>query len=217
MSSSEPARGRAERDRLAQADRFVARIVAVCRRDTGAGQAIRSAVGRTPAEAVRAHRYVARHIREMPAQAEEWAHYSVAGLVALYDPRAKPAKDHLVTDGQSVEEAAALTWGERLYGRNLGGVLAALDAPGVRGEDDPEGPSARRLQSLAREDLTGLHTTLPGLLRRVASGRLLPDWAVLLHDLSGWDRDQARDAAALRWSTAYYTHLARTVRTGSEK
>ncbi|MFL4497005.1 type I-E CRISPR-associated protein Cse2/CasB [Streptomyces sp. VTCC 41912] len=216
--------------RLADADRFVARVAAACRRDTGTGQALRSALGRTPAEAIRAHRFVAAQLPDEPAADLEWAHYTVAALIALYEPTARPAKDRPRSanaeghhdgdgaegegekDGQSEdEEHGARTRAGRLRSGNLGAALGRLDALELNTADpDPEGRRAARLHALMREDLPGIHEALPGVMRLAAAddGRL--DWGVLLHDLADWGRDALRDAAALRWSTAYYKALTKT-------
>ncbi|WP_399087883.1 type I-E CRISPR-associated protein Cse2/CasB [Streptomyces sp. BBFR2] len=197
------------------------RTIAACRRDAGTGQAIRSALGHTPAEAVRAHRYVAARLPDEPAADLEWAHYTVAALIALYDPRAKPAKDLPSDEGDDDGAAQDTGQGEHERGKrrkqplplsrrlrqgNLGAVLGALDAPDTSGED-PEGRSAPRLQALFREDLAGLHTALPGVMRLACDAPRLPDWGVLLHDIADWERDKRREAAVLRWSSAYYKTL----------
>ncbi|AJC62052.1 type I-E CRISPR-associated protein Cse2/CasB [Streptomyces sp. 769] len=210
--------------RLADADRFVARIVAACRRDTGTGQALRSALGRCPAEAVRAHRFVAAQLPDDPAADLEWAHYTVAALVALYEPKARPAKDHprptavsdAAGDGGQAERGGeevgrkSRTRAERLRAGNLGAVLGRLDAPEINGADaDPEGRRAARLHALMREDLAGIHEALPAVMRLAAADDGRMDWGVLLHDLADWDRDALRDSAVLRWSTAYYKALTK--------
>ncbi|MFJ5677714.1 type I-E CRISPR-associated protein Cse2/CasB [Streptomyces sp. NPDC093097] len=214
--------------RLADADRFVARISAACRRDAGAGQALRSALGRTPAEAIRAHRYVAAQLPDDPVADLEWAHYTVAALIALYEPEARPAKDrsrpaeggsevgdqiHGEAGGQADAEGGRKprTRAERLRLGNLGAVLGRLDAPETNGsEPDPEGRRAARLHALMREDLAGIHAALPGVMRMAAADDGRMDWGVLLHDLADWDRDSLREAAVLRWSTAYYKALTKT-------
>ncbi|MYV38414.1 hypothetical protein GT030_05910 [Streptomyces sp. SID1328] len=199
--------------RLAAADRFVERITAACRRDAGAGQALRSALGRTPVEAVRAHRYVAARLPDDPAPDLEWAHYTVAALVAQYEPRARPAKDRphpADTDDQTMDgddTGRPRTRQERLRTGCIGAVLGRLDADAATGSDNPEGPRAPRLHALMREDLPGLHATLPGVMRLACTSGRRPDWAVLLHDLTDWERDSQRDATVLRWSSSYYKAL----------
>ncbi|MFF5408475.1 type I-E CRISPR-associated protein Cse2/CasB [Streptomyces misionensis] len=198
--------------RLPAADWFVERIIAACRRDAGTGQALRSALGRTPGEAVRAHRYVAAWLPDDPAPDLEWAHYTVAALVAHYEPTARPVKDRLQAAGtgdqaERGDAGRSRTGQERLRAGCIGTVLGQLDADAVQGRDYPEGPRAPHLHALMREDLPGLHAALPGVMRLACASGRRPDWAVLLHDLADWERDSWRDATALRWAGSYYKAL----------
>lgn len=81
---------------------------------------------------------------------------------------------------------------------NLGASLAEAVNKDLMKPDSAES----ELHYMARVGSDSLHGRLPALLRQVHGRGVVLDWAVLLEDLSWWDRSQ--DRIATRWLEDFF-------------
>ncbi|WGD39818.1 type I-E CRISPR-associated protein Cse2/CasB [Streptomyces cathayae] len=118
------------------------------------------------------------------------AHYAVAALIAARPRTARemPASDAARSGGAGGRRARA----------NLGFALGQAVKKGVLKPATAE--SALHLMS--RQSTDAIHPGLPALTRQLLSGGVAVDWAVLLEDLSWWNRD--RDRIATAWLESYF-------------
>lgn len=184
---------------LEQADQYVAWIIKRSDNDKGVNSALRRGLRRTPDQATTMHRYVAGWTESLGE--DEWAHYTVAALIAS---RPRKTRDLASTDTNAdKKDDAARTHvakndsASALRRPNLGASLARLG-----GSSDRVDTVERRLHLLVRQGVPGMQRHLPGVIRLLASAQVVPDWGLLLWDLSRWRRD--RDRIARNWLQDYY-------------
>ncbi|MBJ6636918.1 type I-E CRISPR-associated protein Cse2/CasB [Streptomyces sp. DHE7-1] len=131
------------------------------------------------------HRYLVPRLPAAMHPDARRAHYAVAALIAARPRAAREADTH----------TAAGQWYQRA---NLGASLAQAVNKHVIKPDSAEGD----LHLMARQSSGAIHPRLPALTRHLLTGGVAVDWAVLLEDLSWWNRD--RDRIATRWLEAYF-------------
>ncbi|MGQ4514261.1 type I-E CRISPR-associated protein Cse2/CasB [Streptomyces sp. DW26H14] len=117
------------------------------------------------------------------------AHYAVAALIAA---RPRIARS---TQPVGADKDAPTGWYARA---NLGAALG--QAVGKQVMKDGSAQSALHLMS--RQSAESIHPGLPALVRQLLNGGITVDWAVLLEDLSAWNR--YRDRVATRWLESYF-------------
>ncbi|GIH29591.1 hypothetical protein Aph01nite_79010 [Acrocarpospora phusangensis] len=195
------------------ADKYVAHVRKQVREDPGRRSALRRSLGRPVEDDLtrKAHSTVARWLpSDRTGAAVERAYYSVAALIA-----AQP-RDHADQDGSDPESDTTVpisdetrtadgsdagTRPEEPVERrttSLGGTLGQAVTAGKLSVDTVEA----RLHLLCRQNVPGLHRHLPGLVRRLATVEIEPDWGRLLQDLSRWER--ARAQVGKRWLQDFY-------------
>ncbi|GAA2880723.1 hypothetical protein GCM10010524_11180 [Streptomyces mexicanus] len=117
------------------------------------------------------------------------AHYAVAALIAA---RPRTARD---TPPTATDAAPVPDWFTR---PDLGTSLGQAVNQGVMKPATAEST----LHLMSRQTSDAIHPYLPALTRQLLGGGVTVDWAVLLEDLSWWDRD--RDRIATRWLENYF-------------
>jgi CRISPR system Cascade subunit CasB len=174
-------------------DQFVAYVLSLCENNRTKSD-LRSGLGLPVERCNRMHRYLVRRLPEAQHRDARRAHYGVAALIAARPPRAREA---------DAERAATPdTQPPRWWARpNLGASLAA----GVNAQLIRPGTAESHLHLFSRQSSDALHQRLPALTRHLLGGGVSVDWAVLLEDLTWWNRD--RDTRATRWMEAYYRAL----------
>jgi len=156
--------------------------------------ALRHSLGRRPdAVSLDVHRIVVPHLpQEHPDLAAERAFYAVPAYMAT---QSRDARD---------EEAAAGNGGARR--QNLGDSLArAVHDKGLN-----EKSIEPRLQLLARQDLEGMYRQLPRLILYLRGKQVRIDWAILIRDLTRWDRYPRQ--VAKEWMQSYHRTSDRLTR-----
>lgn len=172
-------------------DRFVAHVMALCE-SSRIKSDLRSGLGLPVERCNRLHRYLVRRLPEGLHRDAGRAHYGVAALIAARPPRARETDtERAVASGQE----PLPQWRAR---PNLGASLAA----GVNDGLLRPGTAESHLYLFSRQSSDALHQRLPALTRHLLGGGVSVDWAVLLEDLTWWNR--ARDVRATRWMEAYY-------------
>ncbi|MGW9375014.1 type I-E CRISPR-associated protein Cse2/CasB [Streptomyces xanthophaeus] len=199
--------------------RFVADVIALCAQDKRAQADLRSGLGLPYERCHRLHRHL---VRLVPAAVRHPAarrpYYAVAALIAARSRSAREeeadraAEESVVQAGAqgaagSAEGAAveapdpegrgAAQWGRRQR-ITLGASLGEAVNRGVMKPDSAES----ELHYLARVGSDSLHGRLPALLRQFNGRGVVLDWAVLLEDLSWWERRQ--DHIATRWLEDFF-------------
>ena len=174
---------------------------------------------------------------------KERAYYAVAALIAArprsqrlseisdtdaaetgtrQEPTGMGVPTPVVTDGNSAASTSGsytsgvhgTTTAFRPRGTSLGESFAI--AVGRRSPDQlKSGAAESRLHLLVRQDLDGVHRTLPSVVRWLGSSGVGPDYACLLRDLSVWRYE--RDAVATRWLQAFYRSLRRQETAAGER
>ncbi|MGD3109458.1 type I-E CRISPR-associated protein Cse2/CasB [Streptomyces sp. YGL11-2] len=139
------------------------------------------------------HRYLVRRLADRLHADAKRAHYAVAALIAARPRSAREADAERAGQVEAVRE-----WRAR---PNLGASVAAAVNAGVIKPDSAEGD----LHLFSRQSSDALHVRLPALTRHLQSGGIALDWAVLLEDLTWWDRN--RDRIATRWLESYFRTL----------
>jgi CRISPR system Cascade subunit CasB len=135
------------------------------------------------------HRYLVPWTADAHPDAKR-AHYAVAALIAA---RPRTARD-LPAPGAADSEGG----GARRARANLGAALGQAVTRGVLKPATAE--SALHLMS--RQSADAVHPGLPALTRQLLTGGIPVDWAVLVEDLSWWNRD--RDRIATAWLESYF-------------
>ncbi|GAA0986086.1 hypothetical protein GCM10009555_062740 [Acrocarpospora macrocephala] len=213
------------------ADKYVAHVRKQVKENPGRRSALRRSLGR-PVEddlARKAHSVVAPWLpADRTRSAVEKAYYSVAALIAA-QPRGRSAQhspDTEVEPGRETapavllpihNEPAAEPGGEgetgdtgrpkKKAGRqttSLGGTLGRAVADKKLTADTVEA----RLHLLCRQNIPGLHRHLPGLVRRLATAEVEPDWGRLLRDLSRWEYE--RGQVTKWWLQDFYRAISKT-------
>ncbi|MEV0641659.1 type I-E CRISPR-associated protein Cse2/CasB [Streptomyces sp. NPDC050619] len=173
-------------------DAFVGYVLSLCE-NKGVQSDLRTGLGQRVERCNYLHRYLVRWLPERPHRDVRRAHYAVAALIAARPRAARTA------DAQRATSAEAPGW----YARpNLGASLAAA----VNAQVIKAGSAEGDLHLFARQSSDALHQRLPALTRHLLSGGIALDWAVLLEDLTWWDRD--RDRVATRWLESYFRTAA---------
>ncbi|MFC7216854.1 type I-E CRISPR-associated protein Cse2/CasB [Streptomyces polyrhachis] len=187
-------------DRLASQSAFVAYVLKLCENNKNRAD-LRSGLGRPVERSNYMHRLLVPRLmdEEVHHRDARRAHYAVASLIAA---RPRAARD---ADAQAAEEAAeagppqdsarVTEWWNR---PNLGASLAeAVNKKFIK----PDTAEAD-LHLMARQSSDAIHIRLPALTRQLLDKGVTVDWAVLLHDLTWWNRDQ--DRIATRWLESYF-------------
>ncbi|MFF5110894.1 type I-E CRISPR-associated protein Cse2/CasB [Streptosporangium sp. NPDC000509] len=186
------------------ADKYVSYLSRLTQRDPGRRSALRRGLGRPVEDAVvrKAHAVVAPWLPTRPGRAVESAYYSVAALIAAQPsarreqaPDTEPAAPPATPEGQEEPKRTR---------SSIGGTL------GVVVRDNKLNPVTveARLHLLCRQDVTGLHRQLPGLVRHLSTKEIAPDWGRLLVDLSSWER--RRDLVTKKWLQDFYRAMNST-------
>lgn len=171
---------------------FVTYILALCENKRTQSD-LRTGLGQPVERCNYLHRHLVRRLPERMHRDGRRAHYAVAALIAAR-PRAARTADAERADSMDTERG----W----YGRpNLGASLAAA----VNAQIIKAGSAEDDLHLYSRQSSDALHTRLPAMTRHLLSGGIAIDWAVLLEDLTWWDRD--RDRIATRWMESYFRAL----------
>ncbi|MEV5434461.1 type I-E CRISPR-associated protein Cse2/CasB [Streptomyces sp. NPDC052682] len=170
-------------------DSFVAYVLSLCE-NKRAQSDLRTGLGQPVERCNYLHRHLVRRLPEHQHRDARRAHYAVAALIAARPRSARTA------DAERTNSAEAPP---QWYARpNLGASLAAAVNALLIKPDSAEGD----LHLFARQSSDALHTRLPALTRHLLTGGIAIDWAVLLEDLTWWDRD--RDRIATRWLESYF-------------
>jgi CRISPR system Cascade subunit CasB len=175
-------------------DQFVINILKLCENNRIKAD-LRSGLGLPVERCNRMHRYLVRRLPGEQHPEARRAHYGVAALIAARPPRAREVEvERTATSGNQ----PPATWHTRT---NLGASLAA----GVNTGLIRPGTAESHLHLFSRQSSDALHQRLPALTQHLLGGGVTVDWAVLLEDLTWWNRD--RDRRATRWMEAYYRAL----------
>ncbi|MFI1400717.1 type I-E CRISPR-associated protein Cse2/CasB [Streptomyces sp. NPDC020681] len=153
---------------------------------------LRSGLGRPVQRCNYLHRYLVPYLPEQQHRDTRRAHYAIAALIAGR-PRASRDAD------ATADQAQSPTWWKR---PNLGASLANAVRKGTLKPDSAEG----ELHLLTRQSSDAIHIRLPALTRHLLTSGVPIDWAVLLEDLTWWNRNQ--DQIATRWLEAYFRVLS---------
>ncbi|MEU4718096.1 type I-E CRISPR-associated protein Cse2/CasB [Nonomuraea dietziae] len=174
------------------ADKYVGYLNRIAQTDPARRSALRRGLGRPVEDPMvrRAHAVVVPWLPVGSGRAVESAYYSVAALVASRPAeRQEPTKPASPPGEEKTPERPTTS---------IGGTLGAAVREGKLNPDTVEA----RLHLLCRQDVTGLHRQLPGLVRHLTSKEITPDWGRLLVDLSRWG--SRRDLVTKRWLQDYY-------------
>ena len=170
-------------------DEFVGYVLSLCENKRVQSD-LRTGLGQRVERCNYLHRYLVRRLPERQHPDARRAHYAVAALIAARPRSARTA------DAERANSAdTASSWFAR---PNLGAALAAAVNAQVIKANSAEGD----LHLFARQSSDALHQRLPALTRHLLGGGIALDWAVLLEDLTWWDRD--RDKIATRWLESYF-------------
>ncbi|WP_330324682.1 type I-E CRISPR-associated protein Cse2/CasB [Streptomyces pseudovenezuelae] len=170
-------------------DAFVGYVLSLCENKRVQSD-LRTGLGQSVERCNYLHRYLVRRLPERLHPDARRAHYAVAALIA-----ARPRSARTAHTERAASTEAAPGW----YARsNLGASLAAA----VNAQIIKAGSAEGDLHLFARQSSDALHQRLPALTRHLLSGGIALDWAVLLEDLTWWDRD--RDRVVTRWLESYF-------------
>ncbi|MFE3799238.1 type I-E CRISPR-associated protein Cse2/CasB [Nocardia tengchongensis] len=211
-----------------RAEKMVERVTAT--KSPGDRAALRRALRRAPAssQARTVHRIVAPFVAADADEATERAFYAVASMIAALpretDPEADSDSDQETGTDSKTEPISANSCGDSANS------AVAEDGSQTGSDDDAGGLPARRritvgttlgqwaaldlvkadtvearLHLLCRQQVTGVHRHLPGLVSRLRDGRIEIDWQQMILDLADWDRSRGR--VAKNWLQDYYRTL----------
>ena len=116
--------------------------------------------------------------------------YAVAALIAA---RPRSTREDRARDADDPAPAP-----DGYKRENLGASLAHA----VRRDVIKPASAESELHLMARQSSEAIHPRLPALTRHLLTGGIDIDWAVLLEDLTWWNRD--RDRVATRWLESYF-------------
>jgi CRISPR system Cascade subunit CasB len=171
---------------------FVAHVLSLCENKRIQSD-LRTGLGRPVERCNYLHRYLVRRLPERMHRDARRAHYAVAALIAARPRSARTA------DAERAELTGLVPqWFAR---PNLGASLASAVNAQIIKADSAE----QDLHLYSRQSSDALHLRLPAMTRHLLSGGIAVDWAVLLEDLTWWDRD--RDRIATRWLESYFRTL----------
>ncbi|MGW1887785.1 type I-E CRISPR-associated protein Cse2/CasB [Streptomyces sp. NPDC001970] len=189
MTTSAPAAAQPPTKPVRPSDAFVAYVLDLC--ESKKAQAdLRTGLGLPVERCNYLHRYLVPRLSERADPDTKRAHYAVAALIA-----ARPRSAREATAQHAKGAGAPANWYVR---PNLGAALAEGARKGVLKPDSAEGD----LHLMARQSSEAIHPRLPALTRQLLTGGVVIDWAVLLEDLSWWNRN--RDGIATRWLESYF-------------
>ncbi|MER6694787.1 type I-E CRISPR-associated protein Cse2/CasB [Streptomyces minutiscleroticus] len=195
MTSSVPAASVPPKPPARGSDRFVAYVHTLCE-SNGTRADLRRGLGLPVERCNYLHRYLVPWLtkrtdpdHKVHPDAKR-AHYAVAALIAA---RPRSARD--TPPAGATDDAPAVDWYQRA---NLGAAFAQAVTKGVM----KPGTAESTLHLMCRQSAEAIHPGLPALTRRLLNGRIPVDWAVLLEDLSFWNR--YRDKVATRWLESYF-------------
>lgn len=170
-------------------DKFVAYVLDLCQ-DKKTRAALRSGLGRPVERCNYLHRHLVRRLPQQQHPDTRRAHYAVAALIAGRPPAARNADTTTSPDDKPTAD-----W----FGRpNLGASLAQAVNTKLLKPDSAEAD----LHLMARQSSNAIHPRLPSLTQHLLKGGVVIDWAVLLEDLSWWNRNH--DKIATRWLESYF-------------
>ncbi|MFE3267086.1 type I-E CRISPR-associated protein Cse2/CasB [Streptomyces sp. NPDC059215] len=197
-------------DRLAAQDAYVAYVLKLCRNKKDQAD-LRSGLGRPIDRCNYMHRLLVPRLMAEEAQHRDArrAHYAVASLIAgrpraardaeLQESPPDAAQPETASDVAQFEtppvRVPAPEWWKR---PNLGASLAE----GVNRKIIKPDTAESDLHLMARQSSDAIHPRLPALTRQLLGKGVTIDWAVLLYDLTWWNRDQ--DRIATRWLESYF-------------
>lgn len=204
-------------------DKFVQHIIGLCANVPERRSSLRRGLGRPPEQAYGMHATVARWLPHQSDRAQEYALYSVAAMIAAQTrsgqrgSAARIGTDDPATDAfnSGIEDGLGVVGGDHEPGTSrqwhsgrpsIGTALArAVNATAATRGRISRTTAEKRLHLLVRQDLTGLHRQLPGLVQHIRSVETPIDWARLIDDLRKWDQD--RELVAKRWLQDFYRTL----------
>ncbi|WP_245990622.1 type I-E CRISPR-associated protein Cse2/CasB [Streptomyces spongiicola] len=187
-------------DRLAQQSAYVAYVLKLCENKKNRAD-LRSGLGKPVERCNYMHRLLVPRLKDGEAQHRDArrAYYAVASLIAGRPRAIRDAEAQAAADGAESEtsgDGARVTdWWKR---PNLGASLAEAVNKKIIKPDTAEAD----LHLMARQSSDAIHLRLPALTRQLLSKGVTVDWAVLLYDLTWWNRDQ--DRIATRWLESYF-------------
>ncbi|MFJ8650269.1 type I-E CRISPR-associated protein Cse2/CasB [Streptomyces sp. NPDC093546] len=182
-----PATAKSEQTR--HSDTFVAYVLSLCENKRVQSD-LRTGLGQPVERCNHLHRYLVRRLPEALHRDARRAHYAVAALIAARPRPARDADAERAGNGDPVPQ-----WHLR---PNLGtGLAAAVNARIIK-----PGSAEGDLHLFSRQSSDALHGRLPALTRHLLTGGITLDWAVLLEDLSWWNR--SRERIATRWLESYF-------------
>ena len=175
-------------------DAFTAYVLDLCANKRIQAE-LRTGLGRPVERCNYLHRHLVNRLPQQLHGDARRAHYAVAALIAA---RPRAARD---ADAQAAREEPQSPAVERKGRPNLGASLALAVNQHVVKPDSAEGD----LHWMVRQSSAAIHPRLPALTRHLLTGGVPVDWAVLLEDLTWWDR--YRDRIATRWLESYFRVL----------
>jgi CRISPR system Cascade subunit CasB len=180
-------------------DAFVAYVLDLCANKRIQAE-LRTGLGRPVERCNYLHRRLVNRLPERSHGDARRAHYAVAALIAARPRAARDADAQAASEEPQREQpqSPAVEWRGR---PNLGASLALAVNQHVVKPDSAEGD----LHWMVRQSSTAIHPRLPALTRHLLTGGIPVDWAVLLEDLTWWDR--SRDRIATRWLESYFRVL----------
>ncbi|MFE0645710.1 type I-E CRISPR-associated protein Cse2/CasB [Streptomyces sp. NPDC058877] len=189
-------------DRLAQQSAYVAYVLKLCENKKNRAD-LRSGLGKPVERSNYMHRLLVPRLMDEDVQHPDTrrAYYAIASLIAGRPRAARDAEVQAATEEEEAESgtlddgAQAADWWRR---PNLGASLAEAVNKKIIKPDTAESD----LHLMARQSSDAIHLRLPALTRQLLSKGVTLDWAVLLYDLTWWNRDQ--DRIATRWLESYF-------------
>ncbi|MFF2101743.1 type I-E CRISPR-associated protein Cse2/CasB [Streptomyces sp. NPDC058202] len=172
-----------------RSDRFVAHVHELCA-SKGSRADLRRGLGLPVERCNYLHRYLVPFLSEGVHPDARRAHYAVASLIAA-QPRA--ARDARAMRPVAADDVAY--WSRRA---NLGAALGQAVSKRVIKPRTAEST----LHLMSRQSTEAIHPRLPALTRQLLGNGVAVDWAVLLEDLSWWNR--SREHIATRWFESYF-------------
>ncbi|SDD87783.1 type I-E CRISPR-associated protein Cse2/CasB [Glycomyces harbinensis] len=157
---------------------FVANVERLCRDDKRARADLRRGRGLRYDQSHGMHRHLVKYISEHASADTREARYAVAALIA-----------NTPTDAPAATGAVPAS---------LGASLGVAVRHGAMKPDSAEAT----LHLLTRQQRATVARSLPALARQLQRADAAIDWARLVDDLAGWDRD--RDRIATRWLEHFY-------------